>query len=58
MRLLGIALTALLVAGCAVVPLEPVAYAPGPVLVPVPAVRVHFVRPVHPHAGYHYSHHR
>jgi|SRR3990172_3682351 len=43
MRLLVIALTALLLAGCAVVPLTPYMYAPGP---PPRGIYGH---PVHPH---------
>jgi len=58
MRLLGLALTALLLAGCAIVPLAPVAYGPEPaVRVRVP-VRAYYVRPGYRHGGYHYNHHR
>ena len=54
MRLLGIALTALLLTGCAVVPLAPVAYAPEPAV----RARVHYGRPGYTHTGYyhHYNH--
>ncbi|MGH7354902.1 MAG: hypothetical protein ACRELS_10055 [Candidatus Rokuibacteriota bacterium] len=55
MRLLGIALSALLLAGCAVVPLAPVMYVPEPAV----KVRVHYGRPGYTHTGYHYgNHHR
>jgi hypothetical protein len=43
MRLMGVALTVLLLTGCAVVPLAPVAYVPGP------ALRIRYGPPAHPH---------
>ena len=53
MRLLGIALTALLLAGCVVVPLAPVAYVPEPAV----NVRFHYGRPGYTHTGHHYDNH-
>ena len=58
MKLLGLALTALLLAGCAIVPLAPVAYVPEPAVRVTVPVRAHYVRPGYTHGGYHYYNHR
>ncbi len=50
MRLLLIPLAALLLAGCAIVPLAPVAYAPAP------RPRVTYVYPAYPYAPRYYGH--
>ncbi len=54
MKLLGIALTALLLTGCAVVPLAPVAYGPEPAV----NVRVRYGYPSYSHTGYHHYYNR
>jgi len=56
MRLLGLALTALLLTGCAVVPLFPVAYGPEPAVRVTVPIGGHYGRPGYTRGGYRYNH--
>ena len=59
MKLLGLALTALLLAGCAIVPLAPVAYGPEPaVRVTVPIGGYYHGRPGYTRGAYHRNYYR
>jgi hypothetical protein len=58
MRLLGLALTALLLAGCAIVPLAPVAYGPEPAVRVIVPLGGHYGRPAYTRGGYHRHYHR